>query len=342
MSVVGQAVAGESCTVKGRDGTGAWLFVDCGSVIGWIDRRLVNVTGSLDTVPVTAATGSVAPPIAAATPTPVPTAPPTPSNVQGWRTAFFNNPTLQGSPVSYQDAPAVDANWGYGSPASAVPVDYFSARYERTLSLPQGYYRLNAAADDGIRVWVDNDLVIDEWHGATGQPYSALRYLAGAAQLRIEYLEVVGLATLRFGYEYSAQIPPWTADYYNGIAGRTQLLYSQREPAGAIQLDRNWGASSPAPGKVPPDNWNGRWSGQFAFDGGNYLFRARGSSGVRLYIDQTLVIDGWVEGPVDRSNRFLGVGGGPHTITVDYFKRAGNGYLQAWWNKDTSTPGLGQ
>ena len=78
------------------------------------------------------------------------------------------------------------------------------------------------------------------------------------------------------------------------------------------------------------------------FEGGNYFFRARSNDGVRVYIDQTLVIDAWTEGPVDRSDRFLGVGSGSHLITVDYFKRAGNGYLQVWWTKDSATPGLGQ
>ena len=166
-------------------------------------------------------------------------------------------------------------------------------------------------------------MVIDEWHGATSAQYATFRYLAGATRFRIEYLEIAGIASLRLGYEYSAQAPPWTADYYNSATVRTQLLFSQREPASAIQLDRNWGTGSPVAGKVPAESWNGRWSGQFAFEGGNYFFRARSDDGVRVYIDQTLVIDAWIEGPVDRSNRFLGVGPGSHLITVDYFKRGG-------------------
>ena len=53
MSVVGQARAGERCNLQGRDGTGTWLLVDCGGTAGWIDRRLVNVTGNLQAVAVT-------------------------------------------------------------------------------------------------------------------------------------------------------------------------------------------------------------------------------------------------------------------------------------------------
>ena len=145
MAVVGQVIAGESCIVKGRDAMSAWLLVDCGGMTGWIDRRLVNVAGTLNSVPVTSTAVSGQPPSSAPTPTPIPTAPPTPVNVQGWLVTYFNNPTLQGVPVVYQDVAVVDANWGYGSPGPAVPVDYFSARYERTLNLAQGYYRITAA-----------------------------------------------------------------------------------------------------------------------------------------------------------------------------------------------------
>ena len=128
----------------------------------------------------------------------------------------------------YQDVAVVDANWGYGSPEPAVPVDYFSARYERTLNLAQGYYRITVAADDGVRVWINNELAIDEWHGATGAQYATFRYLAGATGFRVEYLEIAGIASLRLGYEYSAQAPPWTADFYSGATARTPAILPAR------------------------------------------------------------------------------------------------------------------
>ena len=49
-------------------------------------------------------------------------------------------------------------------------------------------------------------------------------------------------------------------------------------------------------GILPADGWNGRWTGQFAFSGGNYYFRARADDGVRVYLNDMLVIDGWREG----------------------------------------------
>jgi hypothetical protein len=341
---VGMVAGGRNCRVDRRTTDATWLYVDCGGTRGWIDRRLVDVIGNLDAVPSNVAmsigipilgAGGPPPPI----PTPIATPLPTAAVFTAWKSSFFANTNLSGAPVAYADEQNVDLNWGTGSPHAAVPADYFSARFERTLDLAQGYYTFIAQADDGVRVYVDGEIVIDEWHGASGQTYAAGRWLSGRHQLRIEFLELLGLASIRFGYQVSAQEPPWQASYYNGAPGRGELLYSQREAAGTpIQLDRNWSYGSPQTDRVPADYWNGRWIGRFKFDGGNYYFRARAEDGVRVYIDQQLVIDAWSYGPVDRTNRFIGIGSGEHTVTVDYFEQVGYAYLQVWWYLDTSGP----
>lgn len=338
MSVVGQARAGEQCTVEGRDASGAWLLVDCGNSRGWVDRRLVNVTGSLENAPVSSSVANPQPPTQPLepTPTPAPVTPPPP--VDAWRASYYNNPTLTGTPVAYQDMQAIDLNWGYGSPATAVPVDYFSATIERTYSFPPGYYIFNVLADDGVRVYVDNDLLINEWHPATGLTYTAIRSLSGVHRIRIEYLELVGIASIRFTLGFSSTPPPWQAAYYEGAPNRGPQRAAQGELAGARQLDRTWGENSPFPGLLPADGWNGRWVGQFAFSGGNYYFRARADDGVRVYLNDTLVINGWTDGPHDLANTFRNVGPGTHTITVDYYDRSGYAYLQIFWYADQYGP----
>jgi hypothetical protein len=261
-----------------------------------------------------------------------------PPAFQGWKASYYNNPTLSGAPVAFQDAPALDFDWGFGSPAPAVPVDYFSATFERTYSFPAGYYRFNALADDGVRVFIDQELVIDEWRQASGVQYTANRWLAGVHNLRIEYLELVGGASLRFSLEYSATPPPWQATYYEGAPGRGAQRAAQSEFAGSMQLQQIWGTTSPFPGILPADGWNGRWVGRFDFAGGNYLFRARADDGVRVYLNDTMVLNGWSDGPHDLTNSFRSVGPGTHTITVDFYDRFGSAYLQVFWFSDRFGP----
>lgn len=339
MAVVGQAQAGEQCVVQGRDPSDSWLLVDCGGTSGWIYRPLVNVTGSMDSVPVTNSQANPQPPTGPLqpTPTPPPLTPPPPP-VDAWRASYYNNATLSGAPVAYQDMQTVDLNWGYASPATAVPVDYFSATFERTYTFPQGYYIFTVLADDGVRVYVDNEVVINEWHTATGLTYTATRPLSGVHRIRIEYLELVGVAGIRFTMNFSATPPQWQATYYDGAPNRGPQRAAQGEFAGSRQLDRTWGDNSPFPGILPADGWNGRWVGQFAFSGGNYYFRARADDGVRVYLNDTMVLNGWTDGSHDIANTFRNVGPGTHTITIDYYDRYGYAYLQVFWYADQFGP----
>ena len=193
-------------------------------------------------------------------------------------------------------------------------------------------------ADDGVRVYLDNDVLINEWHPASGLTYTAVRPLSGNHRIRIEYLELVGVAGISFALSMSPNPPPWQATYYEGAPNRGPQRAAQGEPAGARQLDKTWGENSPFAGILPADGWNGRWTGQFAFSGGNYYFRARADDGVRVYLNDMLVIDGWSDGPHDMSNAFRNVGPGTHTVTVDYYDRYGYAYLQVFWYIDQYGP----
>lgn len=65
---------------------------------------------------------------------------------------------------------AVDFDWGLGSPAPGVDADTFSVRWSGQL-VPRftGTYTLYTVSDDGVRLWVYGELMIDNWtdHAAT-------------------------------------------------------------------------------------------------------------------------------------------------------------------------------
>jgi hypothetical protein len=72
-----------------------------------------------------------------------------------WQAAYWNNPTLFGTPVVQRAEANLDYDWGAGSPDSVLPPDGFSARWSRYLELQAGTYRFTATSDDGIRVYFD-------------------------------------------------------------------------------------------------------------------------------------------------------------------------------------------
>jgi parallel beta-helix repeat protein len=73
--------------------------------------------------------------------------------------------------------------------------DHIGVRAEGQVTLPAGAYDLSVTSDDGIRVWVDEKLVLEDWsiHGAK-EDHFALS--GGRHQLRLEYFQNTGAATL--------------------------------------------------------------------------------------------------------------------------------------------------
>src|SRR5687768_4387689 len=61
--------------------------------------------------------------------------------------------------------PGVDVDWLDAGP-EGVGADRFSARWTGALTPPAaGTYTFATETDDGVRVWIDDVLVIDDWRG---------------------------------------------------------------------------------------------------------------------------------------------------------------------------------
>jgi hypothetical protein len=279
------------------------------------------------------------PPPPTATPwptwTPAPTATPVP--LEGWRGEYFANPSLQGAPALVRIDPAVRFNWGFGSPAPGFPADNFSARWTRAVWLEQGQYRFQARVDDGVRVWLNDALIIDDWRDGSVRTVSADRTLAaGWYSLRVEYFERTGEAVIDFTWERDPQLfTEWRGDYFANPTLSGQPVVTRND----LQIAFDWGFSSPVPGVIPVDNFSVRWTRQLHFLRSDiYRFNLRVDDGARVRIDGVTILDAWREGPaadyvVDRF-----VQAGTRTIEVDYFERAGAAQVFFSWSLLPPTP----
>lgn len=126
-----------------------------------------------------------------------------------WTANYYNNRNLQGVPVVQRVEASPSFNAGQGSPVPGVNADDFSARWTTTRLLPAGTYRFTAFADDGVRVYVDNGLIIDEWHLARGEQYTADVVLAqGTHTITVEYFEANIDAFLNFDFSAIQSLDP--------------------------------------------------------------------------------------------------------------------------------------
>jgi chitodextrinase len=96
---------------------------------------------------------------------------------------------------------AINFDWGTGSPDPAIAADTFSATWRGNFSFEAGSYEFTVTADDGIRVYVGNQLVIDQWKVQAPTTYKATRAMsAGVHTIRVEYFENTGGALARLSW----------------------------------------------------------------------------------------------------------------------------------------------
>src|SRR5262249_39581267 len=84
-----------------------------------------------------------------------------------WRGEDFNTRNLNAPRMLPGEDGEVflDLVWRPGTQGGvgAPPADGFSARWVRTVAFAEGVYRFNLNADDGVRLYIDNQLKLDRW-----------------------------------------------------------------------------------------------------------------------------------------------------------------------------------
>ena len=253
-----------------------------------------------------------------------------PANATGWRGEYFTNTSLAGTPSLCRDDPAIDFDWGYIGPAwFFFPIDNFSARWTRTQTFAAGTYTFTMGTNDGGRLYVDGDLVLDRWQDqsySSPAPTVVRDITAGAHTIVMEYFERTGLAAATLDWTIAptsmcpADVDGWKAEYFSNISltGPPQLCGDD------AAIDFNWGYGSPG-APIPVDNFSVRWTRTETFSAGYRTFELGTDDGGRLYIDGVLVIDEWNDQsyPSPAPSVKIKVGKGEHTIVVEYYERGG-------------------
>jgi hypothetical protein len=115
--------------------------------------------------------------------------------ITAWKGEYFNNKSLSGTPALVRDDANIAFNWGNGSPApNVIGSDNFSVRWTRVLpNSAAGRYRFVAKVDDGVRVWVNGQLVINSWADHTPVEFVGdVDFAGGDMNVVVEYYENSG------------------------------------------------------------------------------------------------------------------------------------------------------
>ncbi len=115
---------------------------------------------------------------------------------------YFDNMKLAGEPKVRRVDDNINFIWNDKSPADGIPAVGFSARWMTRVMVPvSGDYTLKVVSDDGVRVYVDGKLVIDNWsnHGPETRAYGLHLDKGKFYDVKIEYYQDGGGAMIRLG-----------------------------------------------------------------------------------------------------------------------------------------------
>ena len=120
---------------------------------------------------------------------------------------YYNGVDLADLQLSRVD-PVVDLDWGTGPPAAGMPNDNFSVRWVGEVQ-PQftQNYTFSTTTDDGVRLWINNQLLVDFWVPQAPMEHSGSISLQAGQwyPVRMEYFEAGGGAVASLSWQSTSQ-----------------------------------------------------------------------------------------------------------------------------------------
>ena len=113
---------------------------------------------------------------------------------------YFDNADFTDKKLTRID-PAIDFDWQDRGSVAGVGADTFAVRWTGQIQAQHTeLYRFQTTTDDGVRVWIDGDLVINQWQNQPGTAVTSAQLALEAGRkydLRVEYYENTGNALAR-------------------------------------------------------------------------------------------------------------------------------------------------
>jgi serine/threonine-protein kinase len=172
----------------------------------------VTATATLqptDTPQPTATLQPTATPSPTATPKPRPTATATPIPVgTGLTGSYFSNRTLTGTPAMTRTDPIINfTNWGPAPPITGVASNYSVRWTGYVVPLYSETYTFTTFSDDGVRLLINNQIVVDNWTDHSATSNSGLITLAAGQRyaITLEYYQGGGAAVIQLYWQSQSQ-----------------------------------------------------------------------------------------------------------------------------------------
>ena len=273
------------------------------------------------------------------------------------------------SPPLTRVDPVVDFNWGQGTPNgnTHIEAENYSVTWEGFIQpTVAGNYVFRIDADDKARVRIDTgsglqQILENGWDSPATGNYKSSAPLAllvpsdpaGRYRVVVDYVETTGAAKCRFQWQINdgsfSNIPSsvvfqnnttaitgWVANYYANPSFTPPVKRTQTDSAITNGNGGDWLTGAPFPSMFH-DGYSIRWSGQILPQySQTYHFEARTDDGVKLWVNNQLVIDRWATQGVTALVGSIDLKAGVfYDIVMEYFEHTSSAEARlSWFSED--------
>jgi len=144
---------------------------------------------------------------------------------------YYSDASLSTLALTRTDS-LIDFDWALGSPDTSLPDDGFSVRWTGTIQ-PRytESYTFTTTADDGVRLWVNGDLIIDDWNPHPPEEHGGQTAIALTAgqhyTIMLEYFEDILTAEVQLEWQSARQgreVIPTSQLYAPGVSAPEPLI----------------------------------------------------------------------------------------------------------------------
>lgn len=349
-----------------------------------LNSKTYNFTGWSDggsqthniTVPVADRTYTATFEESGSSPDPDPSPNPGPTT-NGLNAVYFNNKDFSGNSITRTD-PNINFNWGGASPDGSIDNETFSARWTgKIIPKYSESYTFIADTDDGVRLWIDGQQIIDDWLDKQDSISQGVINLEAnrAYDIKLEYFDSFIDAFAILSWQSNSQqkqiIPNsvlFTGDVMipdptprptpvpsdppqpppTGTNGLNAQYFNNMDFSGSSiqridnQINFDWDENRPDP-IIDSETYSVRWTGKVASKYSElYTFIANTDDGVRVWVNGQLIIDAWYDkgddSPVSGSINL--VAGQKYDIKVEYFERWVEAQAILSWKSSSQSEGV--
>jgi hypothetical protein len=290
-------------------------------------------------------------------------APAQPDGKTGLLGQYFKNMTLTGPPALKRVDAQVNFDWAE-APAEGFPGDQFSVRWSGTVLAPAtGKFTFITESDDGVRLWVDGKLLIDNWtdHAPSEDKSPEFMMQDGKRyEIIMEFYENGGGAAAKLMWSGPSTLkqpipsfrltpkelaPPGELDVAKlppdtrGLVGH---YFKGRDFGGkpVLRLDKeiafDWGVGGPGVRGGDAEDFCVRWTGQVKAErSGLHTFFTETDDGVRLWINGQKLVDQWVDqGATEHKGELKLEAGKSYDLVMEYYENGGFASAKLAWSVD--------